>query len=637
MNGQELSKQVSAIRKQITDTYQKIMECKSPLLPLKDRELQAMEEQLKQDVYDVVVCGEVKKGKSSFINAVIGEVILPVNTEVATSQVFRIVNSDKESYELVFMDETRKSINKEDLARYGSQVAANADGTPMFASSIDYIEIHYPITFLPKNIAIVDTPGIGAVYADHERITRRYLKRASAVIFIMDPQNPLTEPEKAFVESALEVTNQMIFVMTKMDNYDSEYIVNMVRRDEDILNPLAERTYGGHISVLPMSSKILAEAASNDIDELRDLDVISSQFDKVREALERMIFTMVGLGDNVVFTNRMIVYNKKVMSVIQESTDALNDNGQAKQLLEEKKKLQSEFSTQWGPTGPHYKNVVQKIADETNSLANRIAVVCNLKGPVSQRFQQEINNLSNPNEAKQYAKDLPTRLKEEIENAIRDEIETVSDNINGYLAEYSSQFNKKIELSNGMLVLPGNSAQTIETEIKGIAKHLNEFRMSYMTGAMFLSMGTILLPVLGPVGPLLGGIVGALAALVVRPETTLQRIQGNCMRFLNESINSTYTEMCVSVTANSITKVETVRRDIKAKSEATLKEVFDEQKQAVDERVKALTDQLQADTQARQQKQAELTELRTAWKPVHTNLTELKQNIEQLEKDLQTV
>ena len=632
MNGQEITSQVSAIRKQIVATYNQIMSCQNPLLPPKDRELQAMEEQLKQDVYDVVVCGEVKKGKSSFINAVIGESLLPVNTEVATSQVFRIVNSDKESYELVFMDETRKTISKEDLAKYGSQVAANADGTPMFASSIDYIEIHYPIAFLLKNIAIVDTPGIGAVYADHERITRRYLKKAAAVVFIMDPQNPLTEPEVSFVKSALVVTNRIVFVMTKMDNYDSEYIVNMVRRNEDILNPLANQTYSKHISVLPMSSAILREAAENEDKDLRNLDVIASQFDKVREALERMIYTMVGLGDNVVFTNRMIAYNTNVLAVIQESTEALNDDGQAKQLLEDKKTLQNEFTNQWGPTGPHYKNVAQKIADVTNSVSNRIAVVCNPSGPIYQKFQQEINNLNDRDEAEQYAKNLPTRLKEEMENAIRDELEAISGSINEYLLEYSSRMNEEIQLSNSNISLSGVSVEPIKTKENGLANQIFQFRMSYMTVMMFFVLGGYLL---GPLGMVVGSVLGGIAALITGKDTILKKIQAKCLEALRTSMNSAYTEICVK--ASPITKVEEIRRDIKTKAENALKQVYEEQKQTVDERVKALSEQIQADSQARQKKQAELSQLRTTWKPIHNHLTELKQSIEQLERQLQTV
>ena len=84
--------------------YQEINSITSPLLPTKDTEFTNMGSRIDCDQYDVVVCGEVKKGKSSFINAIIGDDLLPVNTDVATSQVFRIVNDTQERYELVFID-----------------------------------------------------------------------------------------------------------------------------------------------------------------------------------------------------------------------------------------------------------------------------------------------------------------------------------------------------------------------------------------------------------------------------------------------------------------------------------------------------------------------------------------------------
>ena len=108
---------VTGIRSQIKDAYNQINGIDSPLLPPKDTKFVTMGNQLDNEQYDVVVCGEVKKGKSSFINAIIGDDLLPVNTDVATSQVFRIVNSDEKKYELVFINGTRKTINRDDLPR----------------------------------------------------------------------------------------------------------------------------------------------------------------------------------------------------------------------------------------------------------------------------------------------------------------------------------------------------------------------------------------------------------------------------------------------------------------------------------------------------------------------------------------
>ena len=627
MDFTDLEKKVSLIRTQIQDIYDEIDHCTSELLPSKDSEFIGMKEHLSKELYDVVVCGEVKKGKSSFINAIIGEALLPVDTEVATCQVFRIVNAEEECYNLVFVDGSRKEISKEDLSKYGSQIAADEEGLPEFEQAIDFIEIHYPMAFLPKSIAIVDTPGIGAVYADHERITRRYLKNAAAVIFITDPQNPITEPERAFIESALDITNQIIFVMTKMDNYDTEYIVNMIRRNEEILSPMAQRIYNGSVSVLPMSSKILADAANNGDEILRNLDVESSQFNKVREAMLAMIYTMVGLGNNVICANSMIAYNSRVMSVIKEQTEVMHNDCKATELLNEKQRLQQEFVTQWGPTSSNYKEVSQSIMDEANSVPNRIAVVCGTSGSVYKRFLNEINNLSTVDGAEQYAKDLPTRIQESIERAVRDEIEIVSDNINEKLQQYSTDINSFVAASNEVNI--GNlSVSLVDTDSGVVSKSVNGFRMKYFNIAIFAGVGGIF----GPIGALIGFVVGVIANIFMGREEKIRKVKNESSNYLNKAMNAAYTELCVK--ADPITRSETIRRDIKSQADAVLREIYDNQKRIMDERVTMLSEQIVADAQHRQAIQVEIAKLREEWQPIHTHLSELKDSIESLEQEL---
>ncbi len=48
--------------------------------------------------FNLAVCGKVKNGKSSLINALIGRELLPVSTDVATSRVFKISNAEEDSF-----------------------------------------------------------------------------------------------------------------------------------------------------------------------------------------------------------------------------------------------------------------------------------------------------------------------------------------------------------------------------------------------------------------------------------------------------------------------------------------------------------------------------------------------------------
>ena len=630
MNYSDIRDSIALIRSNIISVYNEMCDCNNPLLPPKDTEFASLKSYLDDEQYDVVVCGEVKKGKSSFINAIIGEDLLPVNTDVATSQVFRIVNSDEKRYELVFVDGKRKPISRVDLTKYGSQIAANKDGLPLFDVAIDFIEIHYPIVFLPKNIAIVDTPGIGAVYADHEQITRRYIKKAAAVIFIMDPQNTLTAPEKSFVESTLDVTDRIVFVMTKMDNYDPEYIVNLVRRNEEILQPLAERTWKKNIQVLPMSSKILKNAAENEDEILRNLDLEFSQYDKVQEAVLQMVYAMIGLGKNIVYTNQLIAYDRSVKVAIKESEEALNDNGGASTLLKDRQRLQDDFASQWGPQSSNYKGVVQAITDEANSIPNKIAIICGQSGHIAQRFKDEIKTFSSVDEAKQYANDFSTRIQDAVQKAVSEEVGAVSDNINEKLHRYYMDITEYVT-SNRNVTLEGFTVDPINMDDGGWSKSIGGFRMGYINVMLFVGIGAMF----GPIGAAAGFVAGIIANLLMSREEKIREAQVKCRDYLARALQAAYNSLCVE--ANPLSQVEQIKRDVKQQAGDALRKVYDEQKSKVDARIQELTQQINANAIVRQQKQQQLNNLRTQWTPVSTHLLGLVQNIESLKNTLQAL
>lgn len=629
MNYNVLENKVTGIRAGIKTVYAQINGIDNPLMPPKDFQFTAMRGRLDNEMYDVVVCGEVKKGKSSFINAIIGEDLLPVNTDVATCQVFRIVNSNEKRYELVFINGERKTITREDLPKYGSQVAANAEGMPVFDVAIDYIEIHYPIAFLPKNIAIVDTPGIGAVYADHEQITRRYLARAAAVIFIMDPQNPLTVPEKTFVESALSITDRIVFVMTKLDNYNSDTIVNMVRRNEEILHPFENSIWNKSVQVLPMSSKILKAAAANENAELRNLDMLASQFDKVQEALLRMVYTMIGLGDNIGFLNTLIAYDRSVQATIKDAESALSDNGNTTQLLHQRQQLQTDFAAKWGPDSLRYKDVAQTITDEANSITNKVAIVCGQTSRVAERFKSEIDDLSY-DEVESYGSGLSTRIQDAVQQAVRNEVEAVTANINDKLEEYSRDISNYVS-SNNDVAVGGISMDAIDTEGTGWNKAVNRFRMGYFNIILFTTIGSFL----GPIGAAAGFLVGVIADIFMSRERKLREAKSKLNDYVNRAMIAANNSLCVE--ANPVTQVESIKRDIKKQAGDALRQVYNDQKEKVDARVRELTEQINADAATRQQKRQQLNSFMTAWQSVNSSIASLKQNIESLKKELQSV
>ena len=158
----EISDRAEAVRVKTVAIIKSLQEkCKEFDLPQPPPGLEQYRQKLESNIYQVLVVGEAKRGKSTFVNALIGRDILPTDVDIATSQVFRICPAASEAYRLRFEDDSQQTIAAVDLPRYGSQVVAEAEGSPRLDQIIRWIEADLPVRFLPPNLPS-DTPGLGA-------------------------------------------------------------------------------------------------------------------------------------------------------------------------------------------------------------------------------------------------------------------------------------------------------------------------------------------------------------------------------------------------------------------------------------------------------------------------------------------
>lgn len=113
---------------------------------------------LLQSVALFVVVGEVKSGKSSFVNALLGEDVCEVAPDPCTAVI----------QELAYGEERSKT----DLGDYWERLTL-------------------PKTVL-RDITIVDTPGTNSIIRNHQTITENYIPKSDLVIFVFPAKNPHT-------------------------------------------------------------------------------------------------------------------------------------------------------------------------------------------------------------------------------------------------------------------------------------------------------------------------------------------------------------------------------------------------------------------------------------------------------------
>ncbi len=625
----DIERQIKSVRNLLQDVYSKISQhSTNALLPSRDAAVMAAGSLINQEQYDVVVCGEVKKGKSSFINALMGEEILPTNTQVATSQVCRIINADIEEYNLVFTDGTRQRISKKELSRYGSQVDADMYGEPVFRNhQLDYIEVKHRLPNLPKSVALVDTPGIGAVYAAHEQITRNYLKKAAAVIFIIDPKNPIVKTERDFIESALKTTKQIMFVMTKMDNYDENVIATMISRDEEILAPLALQTATKKIEILPISSTLLFDATK----EKDDLLLEMSCFNEVKNSLLKMIYYTVGFEINAQVYNIFNNYNTRAVHSLSElQTAASSQPSVAKEIAEKKLAKQQEFMRDWGTNGIKIREINEAIKQPIRGLENETRSLFSQTHYIYKNMAAKIDNLSSLDEAKRLSNNMTASLSDSYGKSWKDTIENCAEQIESILASYNAHLND-LDSSNARV-----SVDAFSIKKSSFAERLISGRNSYFTGMFITSVFAIPLTLVAAPITLAVAAIGALlgigAGVVTHRDTELKQYKQQLKEYLNKCFSQIHDEFLVKPQTDGLTRLQEAEEDLQRNAQKAMEQIFNQHKANNDRQLQLLEEQAQADTEKRRQKLAEITQLQQQWKPIVTGLQQAKGILTQLEQ-----
>src|SRR5688500_2292877 len=140
------------------------------------------------ELFLLVVVGEYNSGKSTFINALLGDEVFAMG-DLPTTRAISIL-------------------------RYGEAGAPEAIGenTHLY---------HYPLDVL-RDLDIVDTPGTNSIERMEEAITRGFVPRADLVLFVTSLLQPLTASELDFLAHIREWGKKVVFIVNGVDRRNSD-------------------------------------------------------------------------------------------------------------------------------------------------------------------------------------------------------------------------------------------------------------------------------------------------------------------------------------------------------------------------------------------------------------------------------
>jgi GTP-binding protein EngB required for normal cell division len=168
---------------------------------------------LAEDRFTLAVMGQFNRGKSSLMNAIIGNELLPVGVLPTTSTITVLRYGPKER--LIINRENSffpEELPVSSLAEYVTET-----GNPGNIKKVKTACVEVPVSFLRDGIEFVDTPGVGSSILSNTVTTLDFLSECDAVLFLTGIDTPMTTTELDFLKYIRKYVHKVFFIINKID------------------------------------------------------------------------------------------------------------------------------------------------------------------------------------------------------------------------------------------------------------------------------------------------------------------------------------------------------------------------------------------------------------------------------------
>ena len=373
-----ISKDYKQNKKQVLALYDEYVKASEAAGKKIDDSIREQAERIRNEIFNLMILGEAKSGKSTFINAYLGKEVVPMDVRQCTSAIIKIRRGNK--FELVaksaaggktvitgfeeirdflkshaaISDKYRNipitTINNELLIKYkGKKIPGQimssfleeeakdnifnmnideynklireyvAENAANWGKIITEIDIIYPLPEEMQGITIIDSPGVGAG-GNVGRIAEDYISHANAIIFV-----------KSLSGQALESSSFMNFLRNNCTNRKKESLFLVLTGKSNLqgsefasLREQAIEMYKNDIKpekIICVDSKI--QLFLNKCRELGTEEKIDEFFDKLDEA-----------GDDFAPASKRWLKSKGDIAKFEESMEELSNFNSVQAAIE---------------------------------------------------------------------------------------------------------------------------------------------------------------------------------------------------------------------------------------------------------------------------------------------------------------
>ena len=357
------------------------------------KKIASITSQAHRDRFSVAVVGEFSKGKSTFINKMLGRDLLPVADLPSTAMMTRIRFCANEV--MVVVDENGNKVKNMPLSKlsWDGLTADTVDGN---GGGVVFLGVD-DIWLEESNVEIIDTPGAGDLEEGRARVIGNALLGCDGAIITVSATAAMSQSEKLFIEQRLisKKTPFLMLIVTKLDQVPAEERGKVI---EYVKSKLALWNID-----IPVYVPYSVDMPTDEYDGIIGMDKIRTQISEWASSPERVALTEEWIKEKVrevIETELDILREQKVLM------DA--DDAERQKLIAEKEAKLDEAQIYW----ESLKTELLARKKECYKLLNES--VEHKQGDIIERLQYEAGHAQDPQ--KWWQEDYTYRLKVELSN-----------------------------------------------------------------------------------------------------------------------------------------------------------------------------------------------------------------------------
>jgi len=190
-----------------------------PVMEPQEKTLTSLRDRLAEGRFQLAVLGQFKRGKSTLLNALLGEDLLPSSVIPLTAIPTFIRYGQERSIHVHFQDQRKEEIYPSENVNWMSKTLlgyVSENVNPKNEKGVSYVEITHPSPLL-SDVVLIDTPGIGSTHRHNTEMTLNFLPQCDAALFLVSADPPITEVEVDFLRQVREKVSRVFFVLNKID------------------------------------------------------------------------------------------------------------------------------------------------------------------------------------------------------------------------------------------------------------------------------------------------------------------------------------------------------------------------------------------------------------------------------------